>query len=378
MTEPLIPRPEQRPHITVDAATPRERGEQRGRALADSVRGGIERYDKLFTAGGLDQATVRRDAETALDAIGEHLPAMLEEIEGIAAGSGAPLWRIGALNARTEILARSTTVPPGECSTILRVPAADPSSDAAPRHVTGIQTWDWHVELSSYWHTLEARGGTYDVVGVTEHGILGKIGVNSAGLALHYNVLGHIADKAGGIPMHVLAFAVLSETASVAEALQLIRSVPIESSGSFSLFDATGDAVILDLSPVGVFEHRTDSGYLLRTNHFLAPELTPDEKTWNYQPGSGARFALLTGRLSSLMTAGDMPEVSAGLLPCMATAPGEAPVTRLPDPAEPFGKRWASLALVILDPATREARVLDGTPVDAQTATPEQWRQLRA
>lgn len=372
MNVPLIPRPEQRLHIAVDAATPRERGEQRGRALADSVRGGIERYDRLFAAGGLDPDTVRRDAETALDAIGAHLPAMLEEIEGIAAGSGAPLWRIGALNARTEILARSTTVPPGECSTILRVP------EQAPRHVTGIQTWDWHVELSSYWHTIEARGGRYDVVGVTEHGILGKIGVNSAGLALHYNVLGHVADRAGGIPMHVLAFAVLSETASVAEALQLIRSVPIESSGSFSLFDASGDAVILDLSPVGVFEHRTDSGYLLRTNHFLAPELTPDEKTWNYQPGSGERFALLTERLGALVAAGELPEVSADLLPCMATAPGEAPVTRLPDPDEPFGKRWASLALVILDPAAREARVLDGTPVDAQSAAPEQWRRLRA
>lgn len=43
---------------------------------------------------------------------------------------------------------------------------------------------------------------------------------------------------------------------------------------------------------------------------------------------------------------------------------GEPPVTCLPDPDKPLGRRRASLATVALEPATRTARVLDGTPAD--------------
>ncbi|MFH8519208.1 hypothetical protein ACH4CE_29800 [Streptomyces gelaticus] len=39
-------------------------------------------------------------------------------------------------------------------------------------------------------------------------------------------------------------------------------------------------------------------------------------------------------------------------------------MTCLPDLGKPLGRRWASLATVTLEPATRTARVLDGTPAD--------------
>ncbi|MGW4158212.1 hypothetical protein [Streptomyces sp. NPDC004788] len=41
----------------------------------------------------------------------------------------------------------------------------------------------------------------------------------------------------------------------------------------------------------------------------------------------------------------------------------------------PLGSRWASLATIALDPAVREARILDGTPAEHGSRP---WTTLRA
>ncbi|MEK2494487.1 C45 family peptidase [Kitasatospora purpeofusca] len=373
-----IPRPDQRRHVLVDAADPHRRGAARGEQLRAHLPAALDVYDRLFALGGITPARVRDDAERALDAVGEFRPGARAEIEGIAHGAGLDPWRVAALNARTEILARSATVPPGECTTLVRrttEPTGSTCSTDGPAPAVrtfGVQTWDWHVELSAHWHTLESRGGRHTVVGLTEDGILGKIGINGAGLALHFNILGHARDGVGGVPVHVLAAVVLAEAGSVAEAVDLVRGAPLTSSGSFALFDGT-DATLLDLSPAGVFAVAPDErGLLVRTNHFLTPVPAAEEKSWLYQPDSGERHDFVRARLARLRP---LPDTSQALARCLVTGPGEPPVTCLPDPAEALGRRWASLATVALDPATRTAAVLDGTPAELG-ARP--WRTLTA
>ncbi|MFF0433699.1 C45 family autoproteolytic acyltransferase/hydrolase [Streptomyces sp. NPDC004327] len=359
-----FPRPERRTHVAVSGPDPRLRGRERGRLLAAArLNGALDTYDRLFALGGITPGAVRDDARRALDAIDAFRPALREQIEGLAEGAAVEPWRIAALNARTEILARSAAVPPGECSTIVSEAGGSP---------VGVQTWDWHVELGPYWHTLESSGARHRYVGLTEHGIVAKIGVNSAGLALHFNILGHRDDRVGGIPVHVLAALVLEEADGVGHARELIESAPITSSGSFMLFDASGTA-LLDLSPAGVFEApRIAEGLHLRTNHFLTETPAAREKTWLYQPDSGERFAFLRDRLT-----GGRPAPLAGdaLLHQLITGPDEPPVTCVPAPTAPLGSRWASLATILLTPATREARILDGTPAEHGTRP---WISLRA
>ncbi|MGW8376782.1 C45 family peptidase [Streptomyces sp. ODS28] len=363
-----FPRPEQRLHVRASGADPRERGRDRGRQLADELAGAIAAYDRLFAHAGIEPGTVRDDGHRTLDILGDFGPALLEQIEGVAEGAGAEPWQVAALNARTEILAGSREVPPGECSTIVRrVPS--PGGTGERTHL-GVQTWDWHAELSPYWHTLESRGGTHGYASLTEHGILAKIGVNSAGFALHFNILGHRDDKVGGVPVHVLAAYLLEEAEDAAHARELLRGVPISSSGSFLLFD-TRRAVLLDLSPEGVFEvPAVAEGTHLRTNHFLTQVPAAREKSWLYQPDSGERYAFLRDRLER-----GSPENAEALLRQLVTGPGEPPVTCLPDMDGPLGQRWASLATVLLDPASRTARVLDGTPAE-HAGRP--WYELRA
>ncbi|GAA3183539.1 MULTISPECIES: C45 family peptidase [Streptomyces] len=366
MTTPLA-RPDHRPHLIADAADPFARGLARGRQLRTALPGGIAAYDRLFRLGGISPRQVREDAARALDAVDAFRPAARAQIEGIAHGAGADPLAVAALNARTEILARSNAVPPGECSTLVRR-NTDPATDA-PR-TFGIQTWDWHIELNPFWHTLESRGGRHDVVGLTEHGILGKIGVNSAGLALHFNILGHRRDGIGGVPVHVLAAVVLEEAGCVAEAVEILRGAPLASSGSFALLDPA-DTALLDLSPDGVFPVAPANGTHIRTNHFLTPVPAAREKTWLYQPDSGERHALLRERLAEQAP----PATPDDLVPFLVSGPGEAALTCLPDMSLPEGQRWASLATVLLEPATRTARVLDGTPAQARE---RRWREMRA
>lgn len=366
MTSAPYARPEARPHVTVDATDPYLRGRSRGRQLADGLHRTLDVYDRLFTLAGIRPATVRDDACRALDAVGAFRPALRKQIEGVADGARVEAWQAAALNARTEILARSRSVPPGECSTIvrrLRTP------DGSPARI-GVQTWDWHVELSSSWHTLDSAGGDHRYVGITEHGILAKIGVNSAGVALHFNILGHRDDRVGGIPMHVLAALVLEEAECSEHAVEILHDAPLTSSGSFTLFDRHS-AVLLDLSPVGVFEvPEVEEGTHLRTNHFLTTVPSTHEKTWLYQPDSGRRYAFLRDRLTR-----DPVDHAEQLTELLVTGPGEPPVTCLPDLNAPTGRRWASLATVVLDPASRTARVLDGTPAERMTRP---WRLLQA
>ncbi|MEU8882527.1 C45 family peptidase [Streptomyces hydrogenans] len=366
MSLTAFPRPAHRLHVTVDAADPRERGRLRGVRLAEGLHAALDVYDRLFALAEVSEGTVRDDAHRALDAIAAFRPALREQIEGIAEGAGVAPWRVAALNARTEILARSRAVPPGECSTVVR---RVPAPGGGTTHL-GIQTWDWHVELGSSWHTVDAAGGAHRYVGLTEHGILAKIGVNSAGLALHFNILGHRDDRAGGLPVHVLAALVLEEAGDVGHAVELVRSAPLASSGSFLLFDERR-AVLLDLSPEGVFEVPALAGAThLRTNHFLSPEPARHEKSWLYQPDSGERYAFLRDRLAR-----EPGATHDELLRLLVTGPGEPPVSCVPDPEAPLGRRWASLATVLLDPAARTARILDGTPAEHADRP---WYELRA
>ena len=104
---------------------------------------------------------------------------------------------IGALNARTEVLRAGR----GECSTVACLGTA--TADGAP---IGMQTWDWHDDLAGSWMrwTIDHASG-HRVDTMTEAGIVGKVGVSSAGVAVLLNILGHRDDGPPiGVPVHVL------------------------------------------------------------------------------------------------------------------------------------------------------------------------------
>lgn len=347
----------ERLHLTLTGTSRHELGIARGTALRSTLPAAYVKYAELFRALGVDEEIEREGVRRVLATLQSWRPEVLPEFTGIAEGAGVTIEQVVALNARTEIIALSPKAA-SECSTV---------TAKIDEHRLGVQTWDWHIELDQFWHTQEVAGPGYRYAGLTEQGILSKIGLNEAGLALHFNILGHREDGASGVPMHVLSAVVLSECATVDEAITLIQAAPIGSSSAFTMLDAHR-AVSVEMSPVGVFVIDESAGSVQRTNHFQHEDPLLLQKSEIFEPDSSARLKLVRERL-----AGGLPDRAAAMVQLLVSGSGEPPLTCIPDMSLTYGERWGTLATVLTDPDARTIRVLDGKPTDAETGA---WRVL--
>ena len=345
------------PSRRIDERGPRSRGTAIGAAWRERITAGWERYERLFMAAGAGAGLQREVAECSLDQTRSWAPALAEEIDGIAAGAGLAPWRVAALNARTEVLAAAGATTIGECSTfVLAAPGGGP-----PRT---IQTWDWYEALRDNMLLLTVATGDRRTVHLfTEFGIVGKIGVNDAGLGLHFNILHHRDDGRGaGVPVHVVARRILDEAATIAEATAIARSATVSASTVLTVVawdGARSGASALELSPagVGVIAPGAD-GMLLHTNHFLDPGLAADEADAEAGSTTRERLAMLAERAGRLAAAADPTSQAGALIDhdagicCHPEDTGEA------EPA-------ATLATIALDLAGARVLAHPGGPCEA-------------
>lgn len=340
--------------IEIDGADAYGRGLQRGLAIRAALPAGIRTYLALFEVAGVSAARVRVGAEQTIEATRRWCPALVEEMLGTADGAGVELWQIAALNARTEILSSATGAKPGECSTVVN--AAGPP--------VGAQTWDWHEELSGHWHLQRVRGTARSFVGLTEHGILSKIGMNDAGIGVMLNILGHQDDRADGVPVHLVSARVLGEASTLAEAIAILESAPVSTSSAITVLSPEA-AVIVELSPLGAAVLRPVDGVLVHTNHFLDERLSEGEKPGLYDPDSQLRLNVLLERTALA----PLPPSAAALVPYLLSDPDDAAqLCCIPPPGSTLGDRWATLATVTMDAAARTMTVSAGSPVEVGTA----------
>jgi isopenicillin-N N-acyltransferase-like protein len=345
---------------------PGRRGRDFGERWGAEIRRTFGSYLDLFALmGGDDRAAIQGWSERAIERTALWAPDLADEIGAIASGAGMPSWQVGALNARTEILAALRAEYPGECSTAVTLPGPG----LPPRTV---QTWDWHASMRDVGvlRAYQPRPG-HEVRTFTEFGVLAKIGVNSAGLGVHFNILKHRTDGDGiGVPVHMVARRILDEACTLDEAIGIARSAPVSASTAITVatFDGRGgDACVLELSPagLGVVPPGAD-GVLLHTNHFVDPALVPGEWDDDDRPGSFDRYALLQKRSDALGDADPARRAEA----LLSHAP-DAPVCAHADPSQPPGEHWETLATIALDVAAGRLHVHKGGPCGA---TPATWR----
>jgi isopenicillin-N N-acyltransferase like protein len=349
-------------HFSAEA-TPGDRGRALGTAQRDRIGASVEVYARLYALNGLGETDVAALGAQALDRIGAFAPELGTEIEGIAAGSGLAAETIGALNARTEILAATA----GECSTIACLGSMTASGSAL-----GIQTWDWHNELSDGWivWTIQHPDGRR-VETMTEAGIVGKIGMNDRGVAVLLNILGHRDDGPPvGIPVHVLCRAVLDRADGAVQALETIAAAEVSASSAITVVtDEDGGAVCtVEVSPAGPgFVTPDDRGVLVHTNHFLeAPGRSGDTGVRD-GPGTILRLDLARRRMAAMRPG----EVTPGaVLASMASHRGGASAMCChPQPGDALGERWTTLATIVAEPAVRELTVYRGGPCQIAAAS---------
>ncbi|WP_020672965.1 C45 family autoproteolytic acyltransferase/hydolase [Amycolatopsis nigrescens] len=342
---------------------PAARGRALGSARRAELHAAFDGYAELFQAEGARPGQVPEWGERALAETAAWAPLLAEEMVGMAEGAGLEPWQLGALNGRTEILAALACTGEGECSTSVLLPGA-----GAPRTV---QTWDWHDTLRHnmlIW-SLEPRPGR-QVHTFTEFGVVGKIGLNSAGLGVHFNVLRHASDHADiGVPVHVVARRVLDEATTVEQAVELARSARLSASSMLTVvtFDGRDSAALgLELCPAGVAELPLGAdGFLMHTNHFLDPELAEGEVTTAAVSSTYERLPGLRERLGALSAADHTGRARA-----LHSHRGDgAPICTHADHSLPAHLRWESLATISLDLAARRLYVHDGGPCAVESAT---------
>ncbi|WP_218567821.1 C45 family autoproteolytic acyltransferase/hydolase [Pseudomonas cavernicola] len=322
---------------------PTARGREFGETFATKIRATVAAYQGLFDRVASRPFDLRAMGAQALARIEAFAPSLHQEILGMAEGAGVEADYIGAINARTEILAALGAPLRGECSTVVKV---DPWG--AP--VTA-QTWDWYSEFAEQWLVWEiphADGRLTTTV--TEYGIVGKPGVNNRGLGVHFNILHHERDGGDiGVPVHVLSRWILDSCSDINQALQLCNSTEVSASSSLTLIaavDHSSCAVSVEIHPGGpglVFP--AADGLLVHTNHFLSAPASAFDTEPRAYPDTLIRHDLLVRRLSN------QPDLSAlDLLTALNSHLGSTgAVCCHPAPGQPETGQYATLASITLD-----------------------------
>jgi isopenicillin-N N-acyltransferase-like protein len=257
------------PVIDVSGA-PFDRGRRYGEQARARVEQSLQNYARLFAFVGMDWQEAQRRSAPYREVVGRFDAGLLEEMEGIARGSGRPFAEILTLNVRTEIMPAAflTGIDMGECTAIAVKPAA-----SATGGTLLAQNWDWVGAQRECMVVLRIREQDgRSCVTLAEAGMLAKIGFNDAGFGVCLNILRSVFDGGEpGIPTHVLLRALLGRS-SVREAIEFSSTLPFGGSSNILCADRGGDAASLEFSPRGMRVLRGDGGTLCHTNHFLHAE----------------------------------------------------------------------------------------------------------
>ena len=343
------------------APSPNARGQLHGQHAAEHIGHSLHNYTALFASCGIDWPEACRRASALRDAIGALNPAWIDEMDGIAQGCGQDSASIYALNCRTEILPPNylgAATDDGECTAIGVAPQA-----SANGQVWLAQNWDWlgsQRQALVRLHTTTASG--VGVRTLTEAGMLAKIGLNDAGLAIGLNILRSNDDGARpGVPVHIMLRELL-ECDSVAHARQRLtqaQAIGFGASSNIPCADAQGEVVSFELAPAGLAEWPAVEGVMTHTNHFLCDTLRPHQAVMGQSLSSAPRLAVASAHgargphdwhtLQQVLR-----DQSDGLLS----------ICRHPDPALPPEQRVESVAGVIMNVTTRQWWIAPHVPSD--------------
>jgi isopenicillin-N N-acyltransferase-like protein len=357
------------------SAEPFTRGLRHGQLARAQVTGSVRCYAALFASCGIDWPKAQRRAARFRDIIEGCGGGMIEELEGIAAGSGFHINEILALNCRTEILpptflgmeqvntdaAREKNAAlglfdMGECTSV-----AVAGTRCADGQTRVAQNWDWiGYQRKNVIGLRVMREGWPDYLTLTEAGILAKIGVNEHGVAVGLNILRATNDREQlGIPVHIFQRLAL-DCKDVEAVLTLARSLLFAASSNAILGDSSGRVTSLEYSPGGVAAIEPDQGVVTHTNHFcdlkLAEKQAPLTQMLTTEPRlecADAHVARWPDQITDEHLEALLRDESGGQY---------GAICRSPDPALPPELRVESVFGVVINCSTREMLVAPDVP----------------
>lgn len=265
-----------------------------------------------------------REAEKYVNPLTETCPRHLDEIRGIAEGAGVAFLDVLALNVRTEVMfglfteAEASRVtgsangtngtngvngvnggfPSDGCTSLaFTTPSTSSTPDTTPSSSFLAQNWDWLPAQSPNLivaHISQPDTNVPEIAMVTEAGIIGKIGLNSAGVGCCLNAVRARGVDTSRLPVHLALRAIL-ESASRTQAVEKIRGLGgVAGSAHVLVADPTG-AVGLEFAggTERIGEIAADAGgRVVHTNHLVLEHPGVEEAGW--LPDSRDRLARIT------------------------------------------------------------------------------------
>jgi len=249
---------------------PGARGRRHGAGLGDEIRRVLDFYRGLF---GMAEDDLLGKGQDYGEIISRFSPEYAEEIEAIAAGAGLDARLLYALNSRSEIFNNASL---SECTAVFNTAEAILA-----------QNWDWSVLMESLVvdMTIERPDG-HRLRMLTEPGIIGKIGMNNAGLGVCLNILGS-DERLSGLPVHVLLRAIL-DCRSLECVEALLERHGTGKASHILVGDRGGHCLSVEFSGRSLYRLRPESGYLLHTNHYISQ---PGLNTTQLFPSTHERFS---------------------------------------------------------------------------------------
>ncbi|MHB1927965.1 MAG: C45 family autoproteolytic acyltransferase/hydrolase [Acidimicrobiales bacterium] len=357
------------PQIRVSGGA-RERGRQYGEGARDRIRISRERYEDVFGAtAGWTWARAAEAAQRYVPAIEAAFPQYLEEMHGIAEGAGLAFEDVLTLNTRTEVMyaakaraAAAIIEAPGrgECTSFAVLGGRTRSG----RPLAG-QNWDWLSHCFDTVVVLEVEqpdGPNY--VTVVEAGLLAKVSLNAAGVAVVTNALVTSADRGHpGLPYHVVLRA-LADCETLADAVTVVVGNRRSSSANYLLCSADGLAIDLEAAPG---DHRAVSvldpvdGAIVHTNHFRCLPAGAEEVSVHAMPDTHLRLQVAAAEVAGAGVALDVDSLGRLLADHRGWPFG---ICSHPDPRDSGGPELSTVLAAVMDPAERRMWLASGRPCE--------------
>ncbi len=355
------------------------RGQAYGAAARDRIAQSLETYQRMFDAVDLSWPQAVARAEPFEQIIGNTFPVIVDELRGVASGSGVDFGSLLALNCRTELLppnflalasaSSGAALPDGghinECTSFAVAPG-----DA---NVLLAQNWDWIGPQRDALVVLEQHPdqGLAHLT-VAEAGMMAKIGFNERGLGVTLNILRSQDDGSrAGMPVHALLRGLL-DCQDVDEATELALGLSYAGSSNIMIADPQGRIASLECSPRGAValpaRREGARASLCHTNHFCDATLGKHEANLAGNLSTTERLNRAHELIDSVV---DVP--SAGQL-LSDTSDGMQSICRFPDPEMPLAGRIETVVSTILDLSARELHLSAAQP----SITPYQRIALEA
>jgi isopenicillin-N N-acyltransferase-like protein len=326
--------------------TPYEIGFQHGQAAKVQIDRCVAFYTKLFLKNcKIEWPQVLQHASKFEQQAKSKWPAYHEEIQGIADGAGKQLLDIIAINVRTEI---NFGLFSDGCTAL--------SWQTEKRSWLG-QNWDWMTEQKqNLIITKITQANKPTIVQVTEAGIIGKIGFNSAGVGTLFNAIRvHGADSTR-LPAH-FGLRMALESTSVADAVQRLEGCGMASSAHILLGDPSTSLGLEFTKSTFAHCEPDAAGRVVHANHLLKKH--PGETDTVWLKDSLTRVPTMTSNAGSLDTEPSWESVSK-LFEDEQNSPGSICRTETKETGS------ATLFNIVMDLKSKKAIVRLGRPTEVE------------